>query len=185
MAKFIIRNDDVAFDTKLEEIKRFCEICDKYNHKILHAIIPFGEYAKVKSKRMTNDQIKTTSSRLFSENKEVLNFLKNRQDLIGVHGLWHSHKPTEEEIKIAKFILQGLGLNPTYFIPPFNEGTYPKTIANLQTSKLSEEKERLELYLESGNPNYPVMYLHSWRFNNKWYTFDALEKCLARLANQK
>ena len=181
MGKFLIRNDDVAFDTTLSEIKRFCEICDKYDYRILHAIIPLGEARKIKSAKMTNEQIRAISSRLFSENREVLAYLKERQDLIGVHGLWHTHKPAIEEIKTAKFILQGLGFDPTYFIPPFNEGDYPDEIAGLKMCKLSEKKERLELYLERGNPTYPIMYLHSWRFNNHWYTFDMLEKCLQNL----
>lgn len=181
MAKFLIRNDDVAFDTTLSEIKRFCEICDKYGYQILHAIIPIGEARLIKSSRMTNEQIRAVSSRLFSENREVLEYLKGRQDLIGVHGLWHTHKPSIDEIKTAKSILQGLGFNPAYFVPPFNEGDYPDKTVGLRTSRLSEKKERLELYLERGNPNYPIVYLHSWRFNNRWYTFDMLEKCLQRL----
>lgn len=184
MAKFLIRNDDVAFDTTLSEIKQFCQICDKYGYKIIQAIVPFGESGKIKSKRMTNDQIRATSSRLFSENREVLEYLKGRQDLIGVHGLWHTHAPSEEEIKTAKFILQGLGLNPTYFIPPFNEGDYPKEIVGLKNCMLSMKKgERLEDFLDKGTPKSEIMYLHSWRFNNGWYTFDMLEKCLQRLAN--
>lgn len=183
MTKFLIRNDDVAFDTNLSEIKQFCKIADKYGYRILHAITPMGESRKIKSKRMTNDQIRAVSSRLFSENREVLEYLKRRKDLIGVHGLWHTHKPSEEEIKTAKSILQGLGFDPTYFIPPFNEGDYPEETAGLKVCKLSEKKERLELYLERGTPTYPIMYLHSWRFNNHWYTFDMLEKCLQRLEN--
>lgn len=183
MAKFLIRNDDVAFDTNPSEIKRFCEIVDKYGYQVLHAIIPIGESRKIKSAKMTNDQIRAASSRLFSENKEVSSYLRGRKDLIGVHGLWHTHKPSREEIETAKFILQGLGFNPTYFVPPFNEGEYPQEVAGLKTCKLSEKKERLELYLDRGNPAYPIMYLHSWRFNNHWYTFDMLERCLQRLSN--
>lgn len=182
MIKFLIRNDDVAFDTGFEEIKRFCEICDKYRYRILHAIIPIGEARKIKSSRMTNDQIRQASNRLFSENQEVLEYLKARSDLIGIHGLWHTHKPSVEEIKTGKIILQELGFNPTYFIPPFNEGDYPAEIVGLKACKLSMKKgERLEDFLKKGAPRAKIMYLHSWRFNNDWYTFDILEKCLQRL----
>lgn len=184
MKKFLIRNDDVAFDSDINEIKRFCEIADKYGYQILHAIIPIGESRKIKSGRMTNDQIRAASSKSFSENREVLEYLKSRQDLIGIHGLWHTHKPNEEEIKTAKSILQGLGFNPTYFIPPFNEGDYPKEIMGLKTCKLSMKKgERLEDFLDKGTPRAEIMYLHSWRFTAGWYTFDMLEKCLQRFAN--
>ena len=58
MKKFIIRNDDVAFDTTLEEIQTFCQICDKYGFQVLQAIIPIGEAKKITSSRTTNDQIK-------------------------------------------------------------------------------------------------------------------------------
>jgi SAM-dependent methyltransferase len=30
-----------------------------------------------------------------------------------------------------------------------------------------------------------IMYLHSWRFDNNWYTFETLERALQRLANTK
>lgn len=182
MTKFLIRNDDVAFDTKISEIKRFCEIADKYEYKIMHAIIPIGEARLIKSRRMTNDAIRSTSSRLFSDNKEVLEYLKGRHDLIGVHGLWHTHKPTKEEVQAAKLKLENLGLIPTYFVPPFNEGIYPDEVAGLKVCTLSEKAgERLEDFLEKGTPTAEIMYLHSWRFNNDWYTFDKLEQCLQRL----
>ncbi len=185
MNKFLIRNDDVAFDTEIEEIKKFCEICDKYGFKIIQAIMPIGEAKKIKTRRMTNDQIKSVSSRLFSENKEVLSYLRERNDFIGIHGLWHSHQPTIEEIETAKFILQGLGFNPTYFVPPFNEGDYPDEIVDLRTSNLSDKRgERLEDFLEEGVPNAQVMYLHSWRFAKGWYTFEVLDRCLYRLSEK-
>lgn len=184
MTKFLIRNDDVAFDTRPEEIKRFCEICDTYGFQILQAITPIGEPRKITSKRMTNDQIRAASSRLFSENREVLEYLKSRQDIIGIHGLWHTHKPNIEEVRTAITILQGLGFNPTYFIPPFNEGDYPEDFAGLKVCKLSMKKgERLEDFLTSGTPKAEIIYLHSWRFDNDWYTFEMLEKCLQRLKN--
>jgi hypothetical protein len=182
MTKFLIRNDDVAFDTSLNEIKRFCEICDKYGYQIIQSIIPIGEAKKIKTKRMTNEQIVSASSKLFSENKEVVNYLKKRNDLISVHGLWHTHKPSIEEIENAKYILEGLGFKPTYFIPPFNEGDYPAKISGLKLCQLSADNgELLENFLDNGTPNAAIMYLHSWRFDNRWYTFQKLEECLKRI----
>lgn len=181
--KFIIRNDDVAFDTSLEEIKSFCETCDKYGFKIIHAIIPIGEAQKVTSHRMNNHQIRAVSSRLFSENKAVVEYLRGRRDLIAVHGLWHTHVPTEEEIAYAQIILRGLGLNPSYFVPPFNEGNYSVSVNQLKVSQLSRKKgERLEDFLTSGTPESEIMYLHSWRFKkNGSYSFEQLDECLKRL----
>jgi hypothetical protein len=183
MKKFILRNDDVAYDTTLSEIKQFCEICDKYNITILHAIMPIGEARKIKSAKTSNEQLRATSSKLFSENKEVLKYLLSRNDLIGVHGLWHTHEPSIEEINIAKIILKGLGFHPTYFIPPFNQGDYPDEVVGLTTSKLSEKHDRLEAFLDEGVPSSEMMYLHSWRFDNNWFTFDTLELCLKRIFN--
>src|SRR5437773_1858953 len=97
MQKFLIRNDDVAFDTRINEIKTFCEICDRHGFKIIQAITPIGECRKVNS-RMQND-----------------------------------------DIKMASF--------------------------------------------KKGIPTHPIMYLHSWRFNEGWYTFDKLNKCLERISN--
>ena len=182
MTKFLIRNDDVSADTTLDEIKTFCKVCDKYGFKIIQGITPIGEAKKIKTARMTNEQIKVASSKLFSENKEVVDYLASRNDLIAVHGLWHTHSPSIEEIKYAKIILEGLGLKPSYFVPPFNEGQYPDLVEGLKVSILSADKgERLEDFLESGVPNSPIVYLHSWRFDNSWYTFDKLEQCLKRL----
>lgn len=180
----IIRNDDVAYDTKLSELKRFCEICDKYGFKIIQSITPIGEVKKVKSAKYSNDRIRLISNKKFSDNKEVVDYLQSRSDLIGVHGLYHTHSPTMEEIKTAKELLTNLNLTPTYFVPPFNEGSYQLEVEGLTTSQLSAEKgERLEDFLESGTPRSPIMYLHSWRFDDKNYTFEMLEKCFQRLTN--
>lgn len=184
MTKFIIRNDDVAFDTGLDEIKKFCEICDRYGYKIIQAITVIGECRRSRA-TMTNDNIRLASFRRFSENKELVEFLKSRNDYIAVHGLWHTHEPTEEEIVTAKSILEELGFKPTHFVPPFNEGDYQSEIAGLTTCKLSLEKgERLEDFINQGIPTAPIMYLHSWRFTNNYFTFGQLDRCLARLASE-
>ncbi len=183
MAKFIIRNDDVAADTTLNEIKTFCEICDRYGFPIIQAITPFGESKKVKSHRWDNNRIKSLSNKRFNENIEVIEYLKSRHDLIAVHGLYHTHSPSLEEINLAKTILVDLGFNPTYFVPPFNEGEYGESIDDLRVSVLSEKHgQRLETFLEKGMPDMPVMYLHSWRFDDKWFTFKSLDECLKRLS---
>ncbi len=182
MNKFIIRNDDVAFDTSLDHIKKFSEICDRYGYKIIQAITPIGECRRSRA-TMTNDQIRIASFRRFGENKELVEFIKSRNDYIAIHGLWHTHEPTVDEITIAKSILEGLGLKPTYFVPPFNEGEYPQEIDELKTCTLSIKKgERLEDFINEGTPNAPIMYLHSWRFNNNYFTLGQLDRCLARLS---
>jgi hypothetical protein len=174
--KFIIRNDDVNADTTLEDIKWFSELCDRYGFKIIQCITPLGVCQKVDIE-MDNNTIRNLSDNNFFDNKEVAEYLKGRNDLIGVHGLWHTHEPSEAEIEEAKEILTNGGLKPTYFVTPFNEGDYPKEICGLQ---VSAKTQRLEDYLDGGIPTDEIVYLHSWRFG-KWYDKNKLEICLARI----
>lgn len=181
MSRFIIRNDDVAYDTTLDEIKTFCEICDEYGFKIIQAITPIGEVQKVR-RRMTNEQIRAQSQKYFHENEEVSIYLRSRDDDIAVHGLWHTHSPMSKEIRMATIASQYNMLWPTYFVPPFNEGDYPDDVCGLALCQLSRENgDCLEDFLDSGTPTSPIMYLHSWRFKGKPYTFSQLEACLRRL----
>lgn len=183
MTKFIIRNDDVGVDASLSKLKKFSLICDKYNFKIIQSITPFGTSGKYARSHLTNQEIKSLSPRRFEENKEMIEFLKSRNDLIAVHGLWHTHAPTIDEVTVGKKYLEDLGFKPTYFVPPFNEGDYPDEVAGLILSKLSMEKgERLEDFLEKGTPTSPIAYLHFWRFGRN-YTFEQLDKCLERLSD--
>lgn len=182
MKKFLVRNDDIAFDTDINEIKEFCAICDEYEYKIIQAITPRGECRKARVFK-SNEEIKKSSDKKFEDNQQVVEFLKSRNDLIGVHGLWHTHCPSSGEIKIGKEILKSLGFSPIYFVPPFNEGDYSDVVQGLETCKLDEKRDRLEGFLRKGEPQSPIMYLHSWRFNRVYYTFDDLRRCFQRLKN--
>jgi hypothetical protein len=178
----IFRNDDISVDTEIEDIKWFCKLCDRYRIKALLCITPLGDTHGIDVK-MTNDEIKGLSNRNVTDNDELISYLQNRNDLIAVHGLWHTHEPTEEEIDKAKLILDNMGLKPTYFVPPFNEGDYPEDICGL---KVSAKTQRLEDYLEEGTPTDEIVYLHSWRFgDDKWYKREQLELCLKRLKNSQ
>ena len=176
----IIRNDDCSHDTNLEEIKTFCEICDKYGVKIVQCITLRGNCQPIDSK-MTNEEIRKDTAD-FWDNKEVVDYLKSRNDFIAVHGLWHTHAPTQEDVLEATKSLEANGLTPTYYVPPFNEGDYPSVFCGL---KLLQHIDRLESFLDEGEPKTEEVYLHSWRFNNKWFTFKKLDDCLARLCLKK
>lgn len=174
----IIRNDDVAFDTQFEHLRKFCEICDRYGHRILQAITVRGVTQPIHF-RMSNAEIKSLEPHaFFADNKPVLDYLLSRDDLIGVHGLWHTHNVSESEIREAKGLLIGWGLESAYFVPPFNEGKWPEETQGL---KVVSKVQGLEDYLKKGSPTDEIVYTHSWRFNGSWYTLEALEKCLARI----
>jgi len=175
-----IRNDDVAYDTSLEEIKNFCEICDKHDIKIIHCITLRGNCQPIDSK-MTNDEIQKDQSD-FLDNKEVVEYLKTRNDDIAVHGLWHTHTPTQEDTLEAIESLRKHDLPAKWFVPPFNEGDYPREFCGL---KVLQHIDRLESFLDDGEPKTEEVYLHSWRFNNKWFTFKQLDDCLTRLCQKK
>lgn len=170
----IIRNDDVSLDTTMDDIVWFSRLCDKYGFKVLQCITPFGKTHKI-DVRMDNLEIPKDGN--VFENKQLIEFLKSRNDLIAVHGLYHSHRPTTDEVILAKQILSNGGLEPTYFVPPFNEGDYPETFCGL---KVSARTQRLEDYLDEGVPTDEIVYLHSWRFG-QWYPKSKLEECLKRI----
>lgn len=175
----IIRNDDVAYDTRFDHFRRFCELCDRYGYQILQAITPRGTTIPIEE-HMSNEQIRSLSpDAFFADNKPVLDYLLSRDDLIGIHGLWHSHEVSEYEIWEAKGHLIGWGLKPTYFVPPFNEGSWPR---KLQGLKVVGKIQRLEDYLRNGVPTDPIVYLHSWRFDGSFYTLEELNRCLSRIS---
>lgn len=174
-----IRNDDVSADTSLEEIKTFCEICDKHDVKIIHCITLRGKCQPIDVK-MTNEEILKDDANFF-DNKEVVEYLKTRKDEIAVHGLWHTHVPTQEDVLEATKSLTANDLSPNWFVPPFNEGSYPSVFCGL---KVLQFIDRLESFLDEGTPKTEEVYLHSWRFNNSWFTFKQLDDCLIRLCTK-
>ncbi len=119
MPEFVIRNDDVSVDLDMPNFVQFCEICDKHNVKIIQCLTPLGATLQVDS-RMTNDEIVALGgNRLLTDNKPLYMYLLHRVnekgDKIAIHGLWHTHRPTIDEIITARNILNGWGFFPDYF----------------------------------------------------------------------
>jgi len=181
----IIRNDDLAVDSPMEDLRRFCSICDSRGFKIMQGITIEGEMLAM-DYRMTNEQIKALGpgKRVF-DNVELMDFLRQRNDLIAVHGFWHTHVPSREEIEQAKQLLIEAGLTPTYFIPPFNEGDYGfnegdhgRYICGLKVS--TNDAQNIEHYFKEGVPTTDIAYTHFWRYS-KWYSWEDLETVLDRI----
>ncbi len=181
MINFKIRNDDVAYDTNLSQLEAFCNICDKYGVGIIQCITPRGSVQFIDSK-MTNEEIvKNAGSEIFTDNKAVYDYLLSRSDEISLHGEYHTHYPTADELYRAKYSLIEWGFNPTYSTYPFNELTFDYDIFGLKTLPKSQ---RLEDYHKEGLPTDEIVYLHSWRYG-KWYPVEALERMLERIANAR
>jgi hypothetical protein len=175
----IVRNDDVSVDTCVADLQRFCDICDRRGLKILQGITVMGNTGSKIDYRMTNDQIKALGGGLVFENEELIDYLIQRNDLIAVHGLWHTHEPSESEIESAKRMLTRVYLKPTYFIPPFNEGEYENEVCGLKVS--TKDAQNIEHYFQTEDvPITEIAYTHYWRYS-KWYPWEKLEECLDRI----
>lgn len=197
----IIRNDDVAADTTLREIRTFCEMCDRYGVTPMHAVTPIGKVRGVNCKWSNAEIRERTGTALFSENREVVEYLKGRKaDQFAVHGLWHTHSPTDGELSAAHQLLyESLDSGKSnqwikYFVPPFNEGEHKKAIcvpaygvyddSYNELAVCGRDIPRLEELLEEGDPGADIVYLHSWRFEHGPFTWVQLDRCLNRLTQR-
>jgi len=180
----IIRNDDVGFDTAIGPFMQFCELCDKYGFRILQAITPRGKPEAPIVATRNGEQIRRRGGDYtFAQNGPVLQYLLSRDDLIGVHGLYHTPTVEDWEIEEAIALLISWGLTPTYYCPPYaglgELGDWSERMSGL---KVSAQTQRLEDYLKSGTPTAEIVYLHSWRFHRGGHTLEDLGQCLKRLS---
>jgi len=178
----IIRNDDVAFDTDLDELKWFCDLCDEYGHKIIQCITPLGICIPIHV-NMTNDQIVALGGHnTILHNEPLHEYLIERanRDYFAVHGLWHTHAPSHTDVWTCKALLSEAGLPVTYFVPPFNQGEYDEHVCGL---KLCQYVDSIENSINqkcklTTNP----AYLHSWRFSSRQFSHAHLENFFKDLA---
>jgi len=170
----IIRNDDVAFDTNLDEFKWFNDLCDEYGHRVMQCITPLGICIPIHVNMSNDDIVKLGGHNTFFRNHELHEYMVEREnDLIAVHGLWHTHVWT------SKVLLEEAGLPPTYFVPPFNEGSYPDMFCGLT---LCQKTDSLENCINLGIlPTTEIVYLHSWRFSNRQFTHQQLKDMFEKL----
>lgn len=178
-----IRNDDPAYDTDVNNYRRFCEIVDEFQIPIIQAIVPIGRTIIINSEWSNPAIMARSGNDLLVENEELYEFMISRRNIdeVGLHGLWHLHEPTDKQIMTGKGILNGWGLHPTWFVTPFNEGEYGSSVCGL---KVSAKTDCLETFLYRGEPKTPIVYLHSWRFGENSYSkysYQDLENCLRRL----
>src|SRR5688572_16019483 len=97
----IVRNDDVAADTSLSHLERFCGVCDRAGVRIMQAITVAGRCLPI-DRGMDNLEIRSIGRGIgFSDRSDLVQFLRSRNDLIAVHGLYHTHEPALPEIMLA------------------------------------------------------------------------------------
>lgn len=187
----IIRNDDVAADTSLSHLERFCRICDRAGVRIMQAITVAGRCLPV-DREMDNSEIVEVSRGVhFSDRADLIQFLRSRHDIIAVHGLYHTHEPSLSEIQTASSILTSVALTATHFVPPFNEGNYGDPFHGFSVSAGDAFKLESAIAKKAPIPNdVKVGYLHSWRFDpdcpreyinrrmKRRFTLDDLEAAL-------
>lgn len=185
----VVRNDDASWYHNLDELKCFCDICDKHSVKIIQAITLMGQlhgYPKIRTfdSSFTNEQINEYCGDDLPS-AEFLDYILSRNDIIAIHGLHHNHRNSEEELLKAKDLLTQLGLEPTYLVAPFNE--LPDGITDGDEYlglKVSGKCCWLEGILNGGPLTSDIAYCHAWRFttgNDFNYSYDQLDKCLQRL----
>ena len=184
----IIRNDDVSFDSNVEHVKTFCEICDKHGFKIIHAITPIGITHSIDSSWNNDLIVARGGCHTLADNKELLEYLLSRDDMFGTHGLFHSHRPSMMDQQISKAILEVLGIKPEYAVLPFNEES-PEYKDEVCGMMVLGKSQRLEDYLEkmpkeNDIPTDDIVYLHEWRFGpGSWYHWENLDRTLERIKN--
>lgn len=186
--RMIIRNDDVAYDTDPKQFAEFCSICDRFNFPIIQAITVRGSIQQIDiswdNKRILND----CGTRFFNENKGLMDILNARKhkDIFAIHGLFHTHSPSADDIHAAESWLQAFGFHPECIVQPFNEpSSYGDHCMGLP---VLAKQQRIEDYLPSMPlhdqiPTDPICYLHSWRFG-KWYPMESLTTCLQRISSK-
>lgn len=139
-ANILFRNDDVCWDTPLDEFTTFCETFTKYGFRQLHGVtlygktmIPHGNTGPYDGYPdlcdLDNDVIRDLSWRYpVAERKDLLDFLNRSGDDIALHGLYHtdysqmSAEAQHAEIKEGLCLLRELfpGKECRHFIAPFN-----------------------------------------------------------------
>lgn len=183
----LVRNDDVSYDSDVEHIKKFCDICHKYGFDVIHAITPLGITHHIDSSWSDDYIVAQSGKHTIADNPQLIEFLQDTQlrgDIMATHGLWHSHKPSLSDWRLSKTILEHFELSPKYAVLPFNEGDYGEEIDGI---KVLGRSQRLEDYLKNmpsdGKvPTDEIVYCHEWRFD-KWYSWSNLESTLERIKN--
>lgn len=168
-SSILLRNDDVSFDTNMDNFRKFCSFFTKNGFKQIHGVTINGntntlykynndpvEYEnKANISTLSYDAIvELSSNKNISSRTELIKFLNDSRDEVALHGLYHTDYSKMSETQQREDISRGLAelgqLFPLkkieYFIPPFNrtnDATY-KVCADLGLKVLGKEGIHLE-----------------------------------------
>jgi Polysaccharide deacetylase len=140
----LFRNDDVSWDTDLQEFQRFCAVFHKYGQTQIHGITLRGCTSAVHLYEGSESEyegfdtvanLDNATIRQLSEGKSIedrldlINWLNASADDVALHGLYHTHYSSMSADEQRKDIAEGLKLMrklfPTkqirFFIAPFNQ----------------------------------------------------------------
>lgn len=163
------RNDDVSWDTSLNNFVRFCEVFHKHGFIQIHGITLRGKtntlykYAGTPVEyegydtiaKLDNDCTRKLSTHfLFEERVDLISYLNSIPDEIALHGLYHTDysqmtfDEQKDELKRGLEVLRMLFplKKITYFIPPFNKVNAHTSIicSELKLKVLTTEGVHLE-----------------------------------------
>jgi hypothetical protein len=138
------RNDDVSWDSDLQDFRRFCAVFHKYGQTQIHGVTLRGctnaahlhngvevEYAGFDTvANLDNATIRQLSEgKAIEDRPDLIDWLNAGPDEVALHGLYHTHYSTMSAEEQDKDISEGLALMrklfPTkpvrFFIAPFNQ----------------------------------------------------------------
>jgi hypothetical protein len=140
----LLRNDDVSWDSDLQEFRRFCGVFHKYGQTQIHGVTLRGRTSAVYLHNGTEVEyagfdtvanLDNTTIRRLSEGKiiedrpDLIDWLNASPDELALHGLYHTHYSTMSAEEQDKDIADGLALmrklfpakRIRFFIAPFNQ----------------------------------------------------------------
>jgi hypothetical protein len=138
------RNDDVSWETPLDQFSKFCHVFRKFRLRQVHGITIYGSTRTVLLRGGTpvqyegvEDIAKVPNSKIrelalnecFEQRTDIIGFLSNSIDEIALHGLFHTDYSMMDDDEQRKEIGEGLRIlgrifprkEICYFIAPFNK----------------------------------------------------------------
>lgn len=198
MENLLWRNDDISWDSDIDQLISIQKIFEKHGQKEVYSVVPFGR-AIYDSDNYSHDMPLSELENIIgdkplSSNQKVVQFLKDsigRGHGVSMHGWKHTrvtdYEPEEqlERMLIAKSYLEELlETEVQYFVPPFNhynrETIMVCETANLPMSQGGGQLEKL-IDEERFEPHSMYWYHYYRFFTTPGLSLERLDDWLTRL----